>query len=265
MNSPAGSLERLQTQRATASARVSIEIQRPSVSICLPAYNEAGTIRGVVEDAHAFLLRAGLPFEIIICDDASTDGTKAIVDEVAAALDRVRVLHHPENRGIRATFEDLYGAACCDLIFLNSTDGQWPIQILQDMLPMTDDYDVIVAARRNKHYGFPRRLISGGFNLVPRVLFGVRTTDAGAVKLIKREVVRATPVISRSPFNEAERLIRATRAGYRIGFFPVEISQRRSGQSHAIKLTVLAEAMKDVLRVWWTLRRETGSRRFPRW
>jgi hypothetical protein len=96
-------------------------------------------------------------------------------------------------------------------------------------------------------------MVSWVFNLLPRLAFGVRTYDAGSVKLMRREVLTDIPVISRSPFSEAERLIRASRAGYRIGVVPVDFSPRTSGESNAIRKATLILAMQDVCRVWWDL------------
>src|SRR6185295_5483111 len=126
--------------------------------------------------------------------------------------------------------------------------------IVFDMLPLTKDWDVIVASRIEKHYGTTRRFISWGFNRVPAIVFGARTFDAGAVKLIRREIIERFALVSRSPFSEAERLIRATRAGYRITEFPVEVSVRQTGVAHGVKLSVVISSLMDILRVWWSLR-----------
>jgi len=97
--------------------------------------------------------------------------------------------------------------------------------------------------------------------LIPPLLFGVKTHDAGAVKLVRRELIERFALVSRSPFTEAERLIRAERAGYRITSHPVNVSERRSGKARGAKLSSVIEAGKDVLRVWLALRRERRASR----
>ncbi len=121
------------------------------------------------------------------------------------------------------------------------------------MLPMTEQWDVIIASRIKKPYGLKRLFISFIFNLIPRVFFGVNTFDAGAVKLVRREIVERFPLISTTPFSEAERLIRASKAGYTITEFPVEVEFRRTGKSSAVKWSVLRNTLFDVIRVWWTV------------
>jgi len=157
--------------------------------------------------------------------------------------------------GIRSTFERLYAEAAKDFVFLNSTDRQWETSVLFDMLPLTGEFDIVIAVRKNKQYRPGRRFVSWAFNIIPSVLFGVRTYDAGAVKLVRREIIERFTLVSRSPFSEAERLIRAARAGYRITMCPVDVSERRTGRARGVSFAVLIEAGRDVCRVWFDLHR----------
>jgi hypothetical protein len=86
------------------------------------------------------------------------------------------------------------------------------------------------------------------------VLFGVETRDAGAVKLVRREIIEKVRIISRSPFSEAERLIRATRLSYRVKSIPTVTRKREAGVSHGVRFSVLIDAASDVCRVWWDIR-----------
>jgi len=228
----------------------------PSVSLCFPAYNEEATIADVLQEAHELLSRSGLEYEILVCNDGSVDRTGAIIEELAGKVSRLRILHHQRNQGIRATFEHLYAEASGEFVFLNSTDRQWPTSILFEMLPLAKDWDIIIASRKDKHYRAVRKFVSWWFNAIPLILFGVRTFDAGAVKLTRREIIHRFSLVSQSPFSEAERIIRAARAGYRITQYPVETSDRRAGRAHGVSLSVVLQAVGDIPAVWWAIRRE---------
>jgi len=232
----------------------------PSVSICFPAYNEEETLEGVLREAHQLMAGSGVDYEILVCNDGSTDGTGQVAEACAAELPNLTVFHNRGNRGIRYTFEFLYSRARKDYVFLNSTDRQWETVIVLDMLPMTADWDIIIASRSDKQYGLRRALISKAFNLVPRLLFGTNTYDAGAVKLVKREIIDRFSLVSRSPFSEAERLIYATRAGYRITERPVKTAARRTGREKGVKVDMLCSAILDVFWVWYVLARQSCSR-----
>jgi len=222
--------------------------------VCFPAYNEESSVESVLIEAHELLSASGLDYEILVCDDGSTDETGSIIENVAARLPLIRALHNPGNQGIRATFERLYRESVKDFVFLNSTDQQWQTSVLFDLLRHTPEFDIVIATRNDKHYGLVRRLVSSVFNLIPQVLFGVKTYDAGAVKLVKREIIERFELVSRSPFSEAERLIRAAQAGYRIASYPVHVSERRTGRARGVSLPALTQAFTDVVRVWWLLR-----------
>jgi glycosyltransferase involved in cell wall biosynthesis len=236
-------------------------LELPSISVCFPAYNEEATVGEVLHEAHDLLSVSDLDYEIIVCDDGSADSTGAIIESLASSLPRMRALSNPRNLGIRATFERLYTEAAKEFVFLNSTDRQWPTSILFDLLPLASDWDIIIASRKDKHYSATRRFVSWGFNLAPSILFGVRTYDAGAVKLVRREIIERFTLVSQSPFSEAERLIRAARAGYRITEYPVTIAARLSGRAHGVSFHSVAEALKDVIRVRLDLRNEASDER----
>ena len=228
----------------------------PSVSVCFPCYNEEATIADVLLEAHELLAASELDHEILVCNDCSTDRTGAIIAQVQKRIPELRVLTHTVNQGIFRTFEDLYAAASKDYVFLNSTDRQWDTRLVFDMLPLTKDHDVIITSRTNKPYGPVRAVVSWGFNVLPRVLFGTATYDAGSVKLTKREIIQRFPLVSTTPFSEAERLIRAARAGYRITNFPVEVAARKHGPTRGVNLRVMGRSLVDVARVWRALRAE---------
>jgi glycosyltransferase involved in cell wall biosynthesis len=228
----------------------------PGVSVCFPAYNEGQTLRAVLEDARTLLAGSGLDYEILICDDGSTDETPAIIRDVAAGDPRIRAWRHDRNQGIFATFEDLYAQAAKEFVFLNSTDEQWETRVLLDLLPLSASADVVIASRRDKQYPPVRRAVSWAFNALPALLFGVRISDAGAVKLMRREIITRCALVSRSPFSEAERLIRAARLGYRIVEYPVDTRPRRGGRARGAGWRVVRAAAVDLVRVWIAIRRE---------
>lgn len=78
-----------------------MEIERSYlVSVILPAYNAEKTIREAVDSV---LSQTYDCFELIIIDDASTDGTKAIIEELALKDPRIKILYNEKNRGVLKT------------------------------------------------------------------------------------------------------------------------------------------------------------------
>jgi glycosyltransferase involved in cell wall biosynthesis len=221
----------------------------PGVTICIPAYNEEKTIAQAIYEAEETLRKAGVPGELLVLDDGSCDCTWEILQSVQKDLPSLQLRRHKVNQGIAETFNELYMWADRELVFLNSADGQWKMSVLLDMLPLMERYDLIVARRKVKHYSLSRRVLSWGFNALPVLLFGMHTHDAGSIKLVRREIYDI-PVISYGVFVEAERLVRASRLGYRIGFVDVDYFPRRAGKASGARLALVVQSLVDLARCW---------------
>ena len=221
----------------------------PGVTICMPTYNEEETIAQAIYEAEETLWKAGVLGELLVLDDHSDDHTWEILRRLQKDLPRLQLRRHRVNQGIAATFNELYQWANRELVFLNSADGQWKMSTLLDMLPLMDRYDLIVARRKVKHYSLGRRVVSWGFNTLPVLLFATHTYDAGSIKLVRREIYDI-PLISSGVFAEAERIIRASRLGYRIGCVDVDHFPRRAGKAYGARLTLVAQACVDLTKCW---------------
>jgi glycosyltransferase involved in cell wall biosynthesis len=223
-----------------------------SLSVVMPAYNEETAIERVILEHVAVLKRMGLAlaaWEIVCVDDGSTDRTPEIMAEVQRAEPRVRVVRQP-NQGIFGAFSRAYREARGSHIYSTGSDGQWPAENLLKMFAsLQTGADLVIGVRMNRRevYTPARRLISKAFNVLPRVLLGVRVEDAGSVKLGVREVFQID-LISRSPFVEAERIVRAHRAGYKVDFVPIQFLTRLGGKEKGASWKNISTSAVDLLR-----------------
>ena len=222
------------------------------ISVCIPAFNEESTIEQVVLGAIETLDQIAAQSEVLVIDDCSKDRTWEILCAMRATTRRLRLRRHEINRGIAATFAELYEWASNDLVFLNSADGQWKMNTLLELLPMAEDHDIIVARRRTKCYSLGRHVVSWLFNALPYLLFATQTYDAGSVKLVRRAIYDI-PIVSRGVFAEAERIIRAQRLGLRVGVRDVEHFPRTSGKALGAKPSLVLEAIGDLWRCWFDI------------
>jgi glycosyltransferase involved in cell wall biosynthesis len=224
------------------------------LSALFPAYNEAGNIVPVIEEADSALRNSGYSYEIIVLDDASTDRTWTLLNELTTRIPGLKLLRHERNRGIRVTLDDLFAAATGERLFHNGSDGQWKTTEVLRMLPLAEDGRTIVIGRRKeKHYGWWRSFVSGMYNVLPGLLFGVRVHDAGSIKLFPRKLLTDVRPQSQSVFREGERLIRAARAGYRIVAIDVDCMPRATGVAGGARFPLVAGAVRDLICCWWRL------------
>ena len=224
-----------------------------SLSIVVPAFNEAASIEQTVAEALAVGARVTTELEVIVCNDGSRDATGALARSTGDP--RVRVLDRDANRGIEASMRALYANARHDWVFLMSADRQWPMTALLPMAAAAaQGADFVIGVRSNKReiYTRYRQLVSWGYERIVRAL-GAPGGDPGSIKLARRELLHAA-VASRGVFAEGERVIRAARSGARVVEVPVEFLRRGAGKATGARRAVVTRALVDALRVASSLR-----------
>lgn len=224
------------------------------LSIVMPAYNEEGQIKEVIGE-HVEMASKLPPsvsdWEIVCLDDASADATPALLAELSRTNDKVRVVTHETNQGIFTSFHDVCQAARGSHVYMTAADGQWPAEnILVMLAELEAGADLVVGVRTNRRhiYSFRRRLVSYSFNMLVNLLFGVETGDAGSIKLGSRAIFQM-PLVSRSPFAEAERIVNAHRLGYRVVSVPIRFLPRSSGKASGAGLKNILDSLRDCLKV----------------
>lgn len=221
-----------------------------SLSIVVPAFNEAASIEATISDALRVGPRVTHELEVLVCNDGSRDDTGQIAAAVAARDPRVRVLDRKANRGIEASLRALYASAGHEWVFLMSADRQWPMESLVPLAEAAEQGgDFVIGVRSNKRevYTPYRQLVSWGYERIVRVL-GAPGGDPGSIKLARRELL-AAPVTAEGVFAEGERVIRAARAGARVVEVPVEFQRRGAGKATGARRDVVSRALVDAVRV----------------
>ncbi|MBA2743154.1 MAG: glycosyltransferase family 2 protein [Chthoniobacterales bacterium] len=115
-----------------------------TLSVIIPCFNERRTIRMIVDKVKA-VVSPGT--EIIIVNDASTDGTDAIVDKLAST--EVKVVHHASNRGKGAAMETGFGHATGDVVLVQDADLEYDPRDYAELLGpiINGDADVVFGSR----------------------------------------------------------------------------------------------------------------------
>jgi glycosyltransferase involved in cell wall biosynthesis len=221
-------------------------------------YNEEAYARRAVAAARAALETAIPDWEIVIVDDASTDGTAAVADALAREDPRVRVIHNPRNRRLGGALRAGYAAATKDLVFY--TDADLPVDLAE--LPRAVrllDYqqaDVVAAYRFDRtSEGLVRALYTLCYNHLIRTLFGLRVRDVNfAFKLFRRSVLEKFTLTSEGSFIDAEFLLRARKAGCVIIQIGLDYFPRTRGTSTLGSVPVILAILRDMAARWRELR-----------
>ena len=236
------------------------------LSVVLPAFNEAPYLAATVTEVHGKLQARGEPFEVVVVENGSTDGTIEVLRELESAYAEVRGLSLPEanygfalKRGVLAATGEhviIFDVDFYDLDFLETAAarlaGPWGPA-------------VVVGSKRGEgatdHRPWHRRLITVVFATVLRLAFGLGGPDTHGIKAFNRH--RVGPLVEacrcRYDLFDSELVLRAERAGLSVEYLPVEVREMRAPRSSVLRR--IPRTLVGLARLRWTLWRETPTPR----
>jgi len=206
--------------------------REPQVSIIVPVYDEAANLRPLMAEIQDVRDRIDGPTEVLFVDDGSTDDSADVALSLRTEYDRVRVLQHGRNQGKGAALRSGFDAADGEFLVSIDADLQFdPADIERFVEALRDGADVVTGWRTNRRDIDPssKTLPSRIFNAVAR-----RSTDAdlhdlpGGMRGVRRGVVDQVPV-----YGDLHRFlpIMADKFGLRVTEVPIEIRERRAGET----------------------------------
>lgn len=225
------------------------------LSVFFPFYNEEANIAAQTKQALKIIPQFAEKFEIILVDDGSADKTGQIGQKLAADHPNVVLVSHSKNRGYGGALKSGFRKAKYEWIFFSDGDRQFDLKEIGRLLPFADQADLVIGYRQ-KRADTPIRLINAKlFNLLIRLLFGLKVTDIDcAFKLIKKEVVNSLELKSDGALISSELLIKAQKAGYKIAQTPVSHYPRKIGSPTGANPRVIFKAFYDIFALWRELR-----------
>ena len=214
-------------------------VTRPSLSVIVPAHNEADCIRSTVEAIVERLERAGIDHEVIVVDDASTDETRAAVTALAHGRPTVRyhLSHHPRGFGfaVRSGL-DLFRGDYVAIMMADGSDD--PDDLLRYVALLVEGYDCAFGSRfvrGSSVHDYPRfklvlnRVVNSGIRLLFRSGYNDTTN---AFKAYRREVIETVQPLLSNHFNLTVELpLKAIVRGHTYAVVPIAWRNRTEGQS----------------------------------
>jgi glycosyltransferase involved in cell wall biosynthesis len=199
---------------------------KPTVSFLIPAYRDEDTISTVVSEAVALGKKITSKFEVIVINDASPDATGEVLEKLKKQFNQLKVITHQKNAGYGGTIKDLYYAGKNEWLFTVPGDNQIPVSEITKLMPFINKADIILGRRVNRHDPPARLRQSKIYNVLLHILYGIKIHDVNTVRLIRRSVMEKIKLTTTSAFVDAEQLISAGRAGFKIIEVPIEHSAR---------------------------------------
>jgi dolichol-phosphate mannosyltransferase len=232
-----------------------VEVPAPGIgrriSVVLPAYNEEENIVSQVESVDEILRTMEFDdFEILVVDDGSSDGTRAICEELGSRVPKLRLLVHETNQGYAKALRTGFTSAAMPLVFYTDADNQFDVRELKNLLAPIDDYDIVCGFRIYRFDPFSRLVLSWGYNLLVRILFRIRVRDVDcAFKLFRREVFDRISIESKKFFVDTEVLAKASRLGMKMTEIGVRHYPRTAGES-TVRPSHVLSTLAEIASMW---------------
>ena len=223
-----------------------LQREEPELTVVVLAYNEAASLRAVVEEAMGVLGEAGALFEIIIVDDGSSDKSGAIARELAREHAAVRALHHERNQGMGAGLRTGFSEARGRWLSFLPADGQIDPRDMLRLLARADPAQIVLSVYERRDDGLHRMLLSRGLRLLTWLLTGSRWRNEGPY-LLHRGLEQRFASRSDTFFFNLELAIRCERAGIEHAVITTRARPRRAGRS---KVTGLSRIIKVARELW---------------
>lgn len=172
--------------------------QLRSVTIFVPALNEAQNIRLTIEDLIGAAQKQLDSFEILIFNDGSTDGTTEIIDELAKEHESIRAIHHQSRQGLAINFHKAIAMATKKNITIVPGDGAFRIDGIETMFEAVGEADMVLGYRTNMREtrSIVRFVVSRFLTHTSNLLYGLKLKDVHCLCVFPVEQLRKLTLIA---------------------------------------------------------------------
>jgi len=211
-----------------------MRLENKGISITLPALNEVQNIEALAEEIIRYFEGKNIPYEIIIVNDGSSDGTGQCADALTSKYKNISVIHHTINKGYGRSLKDGFHASRYGYPFFTDADRQFKINSLDKFLPYVREgnADMVIGFRIDRKDAFSRVFLSWCFNKLICTVFSLKYKDIDcAFKLFKKEAFERLDIKSDDFLFNTELLAKAHLKKLSIVQLGVEHHPRTQGKS----------------------------------
>jgi glycosyltransferase involved in cell wall biosynthesis len=233
-----------------------------TLSIVIPAFNEAENILGALEHVTAALAGLPLDHEVIVVDDGSTDGTAALVNANIHRFPGARLLVNDRNRGFGWTYRRGVDAATLDFIVMVHGDDAWGAETLHDFFSHVGEADVIIGYTRDmwRSRTLMRAFVSKTFTAIVNTITRRRLTYYNGLQIHRAATLKALHVESTGYGFQAEVLVKSLSVARTFIEVPMDLVERKKGKSKAFTVRNVMDVART-LRLLYSLERASEPRR----
>jgi dolichol-phosphate mannosyltransferase len=219
-----------------------------SLSIIIPAYNEAENIIDTLENVTTALASLDVRHEILVVDDGSTDSTAALVTANLTRFPAVRLLVNERNMGFGWSYRRGVDEASLDHIVMVHGDNAWGHRTLREFFSRVGDADVVIGYTRDM-WGTRtkvRTMISKAYTFVVNLITRRRLKYYNGLQIHQAPVLKRLRIESTGYGFQSEVLVKALRYSRSVVEVPMDLTERAKGESKAFRLKNVADVLRTL-------------------
>lgn len=224
-----------------------------SLTVIIPAYNEEPTLATVVHKVVFIAEKHLSDYEIIIVDDASTDRTGDITDQLAAQNNKIVPIHNPRNMNLGYNIGKGIDLARMEYFCMFPADDDVTEATFERLVQAIGSADLILAYHSNYEARHPlRRIVSKLFTGLMNVLFGLRVRYYNGPAVIRTKLLRTVSVKTFGMAFMAEIVVTLIKRGHTYTEVPMTIKPERKGVNWRVfRLRNTWGVIKTIASLWW--------------
>jgi len=223
----------------------------PSFSVVVPALNEEANLAPTVEAILGEFGRGGGFLEVLVFDDASTDATGRVAEDLARRDGRVRAFHNPRRLNIGGIYKAGLKEARGEHYLLIPGDNETRVDEIVRGAQHAAAADLVVFFVTNAVVrGTARRLLSRLYVWTVNALFDTRFRYTNGTNIFRTEVLRRIPITTDGFSYQTEAVVKAARSGVDWVQVGIEIQAREHGVSKALSWRNFTSVVSALFALW---------------
>lgn len=230
-----------------------------SLSVVIPAYNEAQNLPSCLQKVHSVLKTLKLDWEIIVVNDGSKDDTGKVAEEFKKKIKNLVVIHNQPNRGYGGSLKAGFSAASKQFIAMTHADNQLDFSEINKLIKLQQESnaDIISGIRAQGSDPLHRQFFRWGWNTLVRALFGYLASDIDCgFKLFRRNILDRVNLPSDGAMLDTQLLAGVRAREMKVVELPIRHFPRTAGKSTGGNPKVIIKAIRELMAFWWQLKNE---------
>lgn len=222
-----------------------------SITVVIPAYNEAGNLPGTLEEIVPLVQKHFSDYEIFVFDDYSRDDTGKIADAEARKNPKIKVIHNHRNMGLGYNYKTGVKMASKDYVIMVPGDNEITGASYEAMFEaLKQGKDIVIPYTANMEIRpILRQILSRTYTFFINILFCLRVKYYNGTVIHKRGIIQSIDIETDGFAYQAEALIKLIRRGVSYAEVPMILNERAYGESKALNPRNVFRVVKTLLKL----------------